>query len=256
MREPLLLGKIALITGAASGIGAAAAQVFSEHGATVVLADINEEGGLQVNEAVVKDGGQAMFVRADVRSPASIAALVQSVVDSFGRLDCAFNNAGIDGQFAPLHESSKDNWDDVLGVNLTGVWLCLKYEIAHMIEQGSGAIVNTASVAGLVGARALPLSAYAAAKHGVIGLTKQAALEYAQQHIRINAICPGPVRTEMLDGAIRQGHIAEQDIVEPVPMRRTASPREIAETAAWLCSDASSYVTGQALPVDGGWTAH
>lgn len=142
MRESLLLGKTALITGAASGIGAAAAQMFSEQGAAVVLADINEEGGLQVSEAVVKDGGQAVFVRADVRSPPDVAALVQSAVDSFGRLDCAFNNAGIDRQFAPLHESSKDNWDDVLGVNLTGVWLCLKYEIAQMLEQGSGAIVN------------------------------------------------------------------------------------------------------------------
>ncbi|WP_409493509.1 glucose 1-dehydrogenase [Amycolatopsis sp. cmx-11-12] len=254
MDGSLLQGKTALITGAASGIGAAAAAVFAAHGASVVLADTDVAGGTDVAAEVETRGGQAVFIRTDVRSDADVAAVVQCSLEHFGRLDCAFNNAGIDGQIAPLHESTEHNWDEVLGVNLTGVWRCLKYEIRQMLTQGSGAIVNTASVAGVVGV-SLRLSAYVAAKHGVVGLTKEAALEYATQKIRINALCPGGVRTAMLDEAIRKGLVPEQDLLARQPVGRFATPEEIAEAAAWLCSDASSFVTGHAMAVDGGWTA-
>ena len=256
----MLHGKTAVITGAASGIGAADARVFSAHGANVVLADINDDAGQRVaelvnnDESVHKGDGRAVFVHTDVSSAADVAAMVRTSVDTFGRLDCAFNNAGIDGQPARLHESSQENWDQVLAVNLTGVWLCLKYEIEQMLQQGGGAIVNTASVAGVVGTASIPMSAYVAAKHGTVELTKAAALEYANEQIRINAICPGPVRTEMLDAILRQGLMAEDDILAAQPVRRLAAPEEVAEAAAWLCSDAASFTIGHALAVDGGWT--
>jgi NAD(P)-dependent dehydrogenase (short-subunit alcohol dehydrogenase family) len=250
----LLQGKTAVITGAASGIGAAAARVFMTHGASVVLADIDDEGGQRVTEGVTKAGGQAVFVRADVTAAADVAAMVKIAVRTFGRLDCAFNNAGIDGQVAPLHESRQENWNQVLGVNLTGVWLCLKHEIEQMLKQGGGTIVNTASVAGLVGVN-MTLAPYVAAKHGVVGLTKAAALEYAARRIRVNAVCPATVRTEMVDSLIQQGHLSEPKIVDNHPLGRAATPTEIAEAAAWLCSDASAFTTGHAMAVDGGWTA-
>ncbi len=256
MSEPLLYGKTALITGAASGIGAAAVQVFSEYGANVVLADLNEDDGHRLAETTVKDGGQAVFVRADIGSATDVQAMVEYAVNRFGRLDCAFNNAGIDGQVGPLHESSKENWDEVLRVNLTGVWLCLKQEITQMLQQEGGAIVNTTSVGGLLGIREMHVSAYIAAKHGVVGLTQQAALEYADHGIRVNAVCPGPVRTRIVDNALRLGHFTESDVTAPVPLKRLAAPEEIARAAAWLCSDAATYVTGHAMPVDGGWTAY
>ncbi|MGW7531307.1 glucose 1-dehydrogenase [Amycolatopsis sp. NPDC054798] len=254
MGGALLQGKTALITGAASGIGAAAATVFAAHGAGVVLADIDVAGGAEVAADVVKRGGRAVFLRTDVRSDADVAATIQTALEHFGRLDCAFNNAGIDGPATPLHESAEHAWDEVLGVNLTGVWRCLKAEIRQMLTQGSGAIVNTASVAGVVGL-SLRMSAYVAAKHGVVGLTKEAALEYATENIRINALCPGAVRTAMLDEAIREGLVPEQDLLSRQPVARFAAPEEIAEAAAWLCSDASSFITGHALTADGGWTA-
>ncbi len=253
MSEPLLAGKVALITGAASGIGETAAVVFAQHGARVALADINREGGIETVAAVEKSGGEALFIAADVRSEHDVAMMIRAAVEHFGRLDCAFNNAGIDGQAGPLHQSTIENWHEVVSVNLTGVWLCLRYEIIQMLEQGAGSIVNTASVAGLVGIHH-GLSAYVAAKHGVVGLTRAAALEYAQQRIRVNAVCPGGVRTPMLDDAIRQGVAAEEDLAATTPVGRLGTTQEIAAAAAWLCSDASSFVTGQALAVDGGWT--
>ncbi|GAA2277113.1 SDR family oxidoreductase [Nonomuraea roseoviolacea subsp. roseoviolacea] len=253
--SPILEGKTALITGAASGIGAAAARVFSRHGARLVLADIDDEGGQSVAEGVVKNGGEAMFVHTDITSDREVAAMVQAVAAAYGRLDCAFNNAAIDGAMAPLHEASAENWEQVLRVNLTGVFLCLKHEIAQMLRQGGGSIVNTASVAGLVGAGTTPASAYVASKHGVVGLTRQAALEYAEQRIRVNAVCPGAVRTPMTQEVIRQGLISLEDIVGLQPVKRLAAPEEIAESAAWLCSGLSSFITGHAMAVDGGWTA-
>ncbi|MFI6743970.1 SDR family oxidoreductase [Nonomuraea sp. NPDC050451] len=245
----------ALITGAASGIGAAAARVFSGHGARLVLADIDDEGGQSVAEGVAKNGGEAVFVHTDITSDREVAAMVQAVVAAYGRLDCAFNNAAIDGAMAPLHEASAENWEQVLRVNLTGVFLCLKHELAQMLRQGGGSIVNTASVAGLVGAASPPASAYVASKHGVVGLTRQAALEYAEQRIRVNAVCPGAVRTPMMEEVIRQGLISLEDIVGLQPVKRLAEPEEIAESAAWLCSGLSSFITGHAMAVDGGWTA-
>lgn len=250
----LLSQKTVLITGAASGIGAAAAEVFAEHGAAVVLADIDVEKGREVSEAVADKGGRSLFVPTDVTSAQDVAAAVTAAVAKFGRLDCAFNNAGIHGEIAPLHESSHENWGRVLRVNLTGVWLCMKYEIAQMLAQGGGAIVNTASAAGLVGI-AVPTSAYVAAKHGVVGLTRTAAVEYARNGLRINAICPGVVLTPMTEQAIQSGTATEDFLTTMQPVKRLAAPSEIAEAAAWLCSDASSFTTGLAMAVDGGWTA-
>jgi NAD(P)-dependent dehydrogenase (short-subunit alcohol dehydrogenase family) len=252
----LLQDKTVVMTGAASGIGAAAARVFSAHGAQLVLADIDQERGQQVAESLTKAGGQAVFVRVDVTSATDVAAMVRTAIATFGQLDCAFNNAGIDGETALLHESSQENWNEVLRVNLTGVWLCLKAEITQMLRQDGGAIVNTASAAGLVGLDLMPICAYIAAKHGVVGLTRQAALEYAAQKIRVNAICPGAVRTEMVDRILQEGIVREEDILAAQAVRRLAAPEEIAEAAAWLCSDASSFTTGHAMAVDGGWTAH
>ncbi|WP_409239786.1 glucose 1-dehydrogenase [Streptomyces sp. PA5.6] len=251
---PLLTGKVALITGAASGIGAATAAVFAAHGAAVSLADINTEEGNRVAAAVTAKGGHALFTRADVRSAEDVAALLQATVERFSRLDCAVNNAGIDGQPAPVHQSTQENWHEVVDTNLTGVWLCMRSEIAQMLVQGAGSIVNTASVGGLVGTPA-GMSAYTAAKHGVIGLTRSAGLEYARQSIRVNALCPGVVRTPMVEAAVRQGLLSEEQLLAHQPIGRFAEPEEIAEAAAWLCSDSSSVVTGHALAVDGGWTA-
>jgi NAD(P)-dependent dehydrogenase (short-subunit alcohol dehydrogenase family) len=254
MDGQLLTGKVALITGAASGIGASTAKLMAHHGARVVLVD-TDLAGVEENAAAIADkGGEALAIEADVRSDQCVAEMVARTVEHFGRLDCCVNNAGIDGQAGPLHECTEDNWRDVLDVNLTGVWLCLKHEIRHMLEQEvAGSIVNTASAAGLVG---LPmgLSGYVASKHGVVGLTRAAALEYVHQGIRVNAICPGAVRTPMLDEAIRTGTTTEEQLASRQPIGRLAAPREIAEAALWLCSDASSFVTGQALAVDGGWT--
>lgn len=252
-KSGLLAGKTALITGASSGIGRAAAQVFSAHGAQVLLADIDSKGGQKTVELVERAGGRAHFITTDVRQPDEVAAMVEAAVTYFGRLDCAFNNAGIDGQIKPLAESTMENWQDVIGVNLTGVWLCMRAEIRQMSATG-GAIVNTSSLAGLVGV-GLGISAYVAAKHGVVGLTRAAALECASQEIRVNAICPGVVRTPMLDEAIRLGALSEEQARAMQPLDRIGRPDEIGQAAAWLCSDHASFITGQALAADGGATA-
>jgi NAD(P)-dependent dehydrogenase (short-subunit alcohol dehydrogenase family) len=250
----LLSGKTVLITGGASGIGAAAAALLARHGARVAVADVDPVGGAATAALVEKQGGESFFVHADMRSEEDVAAMVDATVERFGRLDCAFNNAGIDGKVGSLHEGTLENWQQVLAVNLTGVWLCLKYEIRQMLDQGGGSIVNNSSAAGLIGI-SHGLAAYVAAKHGVIGVTRAAALEYATRGIRVNAVCPGAVRTPMLAAAIDKGLLSEADACSMEPIGRLATPDEVAEAVAWLCSDAASYITGHPMTVDGGMTA-
>jgi NAD(P)-dependent dehydrogenase (short-subunit alcohol dehydrogenase family) len=246
-------GKVALITGGGSGIGRATAQIFAREGAKVVVADIVVAGGEETVQLIKAAGGEAVFVKADVARTTDVEAMVKKAVDTYGRLDCAFNNAGIEGVIRPTAEYGEEQWDRVLAVNLKGVWLCMKYEILQMLKQGGGAIVNTASVAGLVG---LPgFSAYVAAKHGVNGLTRTAALEYAKSGIRVNAVCPGAIRTAMFERGVRDNPGLEEQIVAMEPVGRMAAPEEVGEAVVWLCSDAASFVTGLPMAVDGGWVA-
>ena len=249
-----LNNKITLVTGAGSGIGRATSLVLAREGATVVVADIDADGGEQTLSAIKDMGGEGMFVHADVSRAADVEAMVDAAVNAYGRLDCAYNNAGIEGYYGGrLHEYPEDTFDRLMDINVKGVWLCLKYEIPQMLKQGSGAIVNTASVAGLVGSRRL--SVYSASKHAVIGLTKSAALEYASDGIRVNAVCPGIIDTPMMDRLVegRDGYAAA--IPTRQPIGRKGTPDEIAEAVAWLCSDAASLVTGLAMAVDGAFTA-
>ncbi len=246
-------GKVALITGAGSGIGRASALVFAREGAKVALADIVVEGGEETVRMVKEAAGEAFFIKADVSNAAEVEAMVNTVVETYGRIDCAYNNAGIEGQLASTDEYAEDMFDKVIGINLTGVWLCMKYELPHMLKQGSGAIVNTASGAGLIGVAGM--SAYVASKHGVVGLTKTAALEYAKSGIRVNAVCPGLIQTPMVE-RITNGHPQlGEALVAAEPIGRTGRPEEIAESVVWMCSDAASFVTGHAMSVDGGFVA-
>ncbi len=246
-----LEGKVALITGGAMGIGRASALVFAREGASVVVADIDPEGGHETVTLVEAAGGQASFVRADVSSRAEVAAMVGHAVDTFGGLDCAHNNAGIAAPLAPLADYPDDGWDRTIAVMLTGVYRCMKEEIPAMLARGGGAIVNTASGVGLV---AYPhQAAYTASKHGVIGLTKVAALDYGAQGIRVNAICPGTARTPMVDRAIARDPSIDAHLKALHPIGRIGEASEVAEAALWLCSPAASFVLGAALPVDGGY---
>jgi NAD(P)-dependent dehydrogenase (short-subunit alcohol dehydrogenase family) len=248
-----LNGKVALVTGGSSGIGRATAQIFAREGAKVVVADIGVEGGEETVRLIKAAGGEAVFIKSDVAQAADVKAMVKKTVETYGRLDCAFNNAGIEGVVRPTVEYGEADWDRVIGINLKGVWLCMKAELQQMLAQGSGAIVNTASVAGLVG---LPgFSAYVAAKHGVNGLTKTAALEYAKAGIRINAVCPGAIRTPMFERGARDNPGIEEQVVAAEPVGRMAAPAEVGEAVVWLCSDAASFVTGLPMAVDGGWVA-
>ena len=249
-----LEGAVALVTGGAAGIGKAAALAFARYGAKVALCDLKVERGEEVARSIERDGGRAIFVKADVSRTADVDALVAATVQAFGRLDCAFNNAGIEGQLGSTAESTEENFDRTIAINLKGLWLCLRREIQEMLRQGgNGAIVNMSSVAGLVGFENLP--AYVASKHGVIGLTKTAALECATKGIRVNAVCPGVIHTEMIDRVTGRDPAIEQQFVNLEPMGRMGSPQEIAEAAVWLCSPAASFVTGQALAIDGGLVA-
>lgn len=246
------IAKVALVTGAGSGIGAAAARIFALRGERVVVSDINAAGG-EATVAQIKDaGGEAVFVQADVAVAAEVQALVAAVVEHFGRLDHAFNNAGIESSQAPLAEIAEADWDRLIGINLRGVWLCMRAEIPVMIEHGGGAIVNTASVAGLVGFAGS--AAYVASKHGVVGLTRTAALDYAQSGVRVNAVCPGIIDTPMIVRAVEGNPELAAGLKAAEPIGRLGTPEEVGEAAFWLCSDAASFVTGQAIAVDGGFT--
>jgi NAD(P)-dependent dehydrogenase (short-subunit alcohol dehydrogenase family) len=248
-----LQGKAALVTGGASGIGRAAALAFAREGAKVVVSDVVVAGGEETVTLIKAAGGEALFVKADVAKPAEVEAVIASVVAAYGRLDCAVNNAGIEGVMASTVDCTEENWDRIIAVNLKGVWLCMKAEIAQMLKQGGGVIVNIASVAGLVGFSGLP--AYVASKHGVVGLTKTAALEYAKSGIRINAVCPGVIQTPMLERLFQSNPQAGEASAALEPVGRLGQPGEIAEAAVWLCSDAASFVTGLPMAVDGGFIA-
>jgi NAD(P)-dependent dehydrogenase (short-subunit alcohol dehydrogenase family) len=248
-------GKVALVTGGASGIGRASALAFAREGAKLVIADMNVDGGNQTVHMITENGGEATFVPVDVTSAAQIEAMISKTVETYGKLDSAFNNAGTEGTtMVSTIDYQEEDWNRVLSINLTGVWLCMKYEITQMLKQGGGAIVNTASVAGLVGSRGAG-SAYAASKHGVVGLTKTAALEYAKQGIRVNCVCPGVIRTPMMERMLTRTPALEQQYMAAEPIGRLGRPEEIAESVVWLCSDAASFVTGHTMTVDGGMVA-
>ncbi len=247
-------GKVALVTGASSGVGAATARMFAERGAAVVLAARREPEGEAVAASIRANGGEAMFVRTDISEPEQVEALHRSILEKHGRLDFAVNNAAIEGEFPfRTHESSLENFRDLIDINLVGTWLCMKAQITQMLEQESGAIVNVSSASGVAGVASA--AQYAATKWGLVGLTKSAALEYAARGIRINALCPGSVETEMFDRLFDgyREHQAEVDALHP--NGRVSTADEQAEIAVWLCSDGASYVVGHALVADGGLTA-
>ncbi len=248
--EPRFAGRIALVTGASTGIGRATALAFAREGAKVVAADVAEEAGEATVREIRERSGEGLFVRADVSRADEVEALVARVVDTHGRLDCAFNNAGIEGAAATTTNLRQEDWDRVIAVNLTGVWLCMKHEIGAMRTRGSGAIVNTSSVAGQVGFRGG--AGYVASKHGVVGLTKTAALEYARDGIRVNAVCPGAIETPMMERLTGGEPRRAERMAASEPVGRMGTPEEIAESVLWLCSDAASFVTGHAMAVDGG----
>jgi NAD(P)-dependent dehydrogenase (short-subunit alcohol dehydrogenase family) len=248
-------GKVALVTGGASGIGRATALTFAREGAKLIIADLNEDGGHQTVHMITEQGGDATFVHVDVTQAQAVEALISKAVETYGRLDCAHNNAGIGSRpRVLLHELAEESWDRVIDINLKGVWLCMKYEIIQMLTQGGGTIVNTASIMGLVGSWSRS-GAYNASKHGVVGLTKTAALEYATAGIRVNAVCPGYIRTPLLESLLTNQPEMEAQIVVRHPVGRMGKPEEIAEAVLWLCSDAASFVTGHTMTVDGGYVA-
>ena len=251
--DTIFEGKTAIVTGGSFGIGRAAAVAFAARGAKVIIADWLEDPEQHTLKQIRSVGGQAIFVSCDVSKNDEVKAMVEKAISTYGRLDFAFNNAGIEGATANTHECTEENWDKTININLKGIWLCMKYEIAAMLKQGKGAIVNCASVAGLIGFPGLP--AYVVSKHGVVGLTKTAALENAKQQIRINAVCPGVIHTDMIDRITGLDKEAEKQFVDMEPVGRMGKPEEVAEAVMWLCSDAASFVTGHSMPVDGGWTA-
>lgn len=254
-------GTVALVTGGSSGIGRASALQFAKRGTKVAVVDVNVREGNETVRMIREASGEAIFIEADVSKAPDAERMVNKAMETYGRLDYAHNNAGVEGILgvppAPIADCTEENWDYTININLKGIWLCMKYEIPEMVTRGGGAIVNTASVLGLVGGQLEP--AYVASKHGVVGLTKAAALEYAKVGIRVNAVCPGFIRTPSADRLI--GHLRhinpaiDTQIDELHPLGRIGAPEEVARVVVWLCSDAASFVTGNAMPVDGGFSA-
>ena len=248
-----LKGKVALVTGGTSGIGRDTAVLFAKAGAKVAVAGRREQEGNETIELIRAAGGDGLFVKTDVSKASEVDALVQKTVEKFGRLDFAFNNAGIEGVWVPIAKQTEEDWDRTIDINLKGVWLCLKYEIRQMLKQGGGgAIVNMSSVTGLVGAGGA--AAYSASKHGVIGLTKSAALETAKNGIRINAVCPAVIETPM-GKRLFSAPAVHKAVLNSHPIGRFGRPEEIAEAVVWMCSDRASFMTGQSLVLDGGFLA-
>ncbi|MGO9265263.1 MAG: SDR family oxidoreductase [Candidatus Binataceae bacterium] len=248
-----LQGKVILVTGGGSGIGRATSLILARQGAKVMIADYVPEGAERTVKMIKDAGGEASCIAADVSFPKQVEMMVNKTVETYGRLDGAFNNAGIEGKIVNTADTSEEIFDRIIAINLKGVWLCMKYEIPQMLKNGGGAIVNTAWAAGLVGVEGL--CGYNASKHGVVGLTKNAALEYAQKNIRVNCVCPGLINTPMVARMIDSGGMNEQDFVAGEPVGRMGKPEEIGEGVAWLLSDAASFVTGHPMAVDGGWVA-
>ncbi|MDM7998860.1 MAG: SDR family oxidoreductase [Dehalococcoidia bacterium] len=246
-------GKVALVTGGASGIGRATCLAFAREGAKVVVDDIQADAGEETVRLIRNAGGEAIFAKADVSKAPEVESLVEKAVDTYGRLDCAFNNAGVGEPLRRIHKTSEDNWDRVMATNLKGVYLCMKYELSVMLKQGKGTIVNTSSLAGIKGLSGQ--AAYVASKHGVLGLTKAAALEYATSGIRINAVCPGVINTPLIAPNMKERPQMEKVYVDMEPIGRLGQPEEIAAAVLWLCSEEASFVVGACFPVDGGVVA-
>lgn len=244
--------KIALITGAPQGMGLATAKAFANQGAQVIIADYNEKQAQLAAQEITQQGGSAIAIPCDVSQEEDVKTTISQIINQFGRLDIAFNNAGIQSPVTNIADLTSDEYDRILNINLKGVWLCMKYELLQMRQQGEGAIVNCSSLGGLVGGAGR--AAYHAAKHGVLGLTKSAALEYATQNIRINAVCPGTIDTPMVEKMFDTGDLSREDLARLQPIGRLGKGSEIADAVLWLCSPASRFVIGQAISIDGGYT--
>ncbi|HEV2560312.1 MAG TPA: glucose 1-dehydrogenase [Microvirga sp.] len=248
-RPDRFTGKVAFITGAASGIGRATAVAFAAEGASVAILDRTMHDLRETEAAVKVAGGEVLAIACDVSQPEEVEAAVAQAVETFGRIDCAFNNAGVENKAAPLHEINLEEWDRILNINLRGTFVCMKHEIAQMVRQGRGVVVNTSSGAGICGV--VGGASYAASKHGMIGMTRSAALDYAKQNIRVNCVLPGNIATPMMD-RFTGGHI--QKAIDLEPVGRLGKPEEIAEAVLWMCSDLGAFVTGASTVVDGGWS--
>ena len=246
-------GKVALVTGAASGIGRATALAFAKNHAKVVVSDVSDGGGRETVQSIERLGGEALFIKCDVSQSDEVESLMEVTLKNLGRLDFAFNNAGIEGPQSSTAECTEEAWDQVININLKGVWLCMKYQIPIFLKQGYGSIVNCSSIAGLIGFQGVP--AYVASKHGILGLTKTAALEYSKKNIRVNAVCPGVIETPMIQRFTRGDTKAHELLVAGEPMGRVGDPGEIAQAVLWLSSPQASFVTGHPLVVDGGWVS-
>jgi len=245
-----LEGKVALVTGGGSGIGRATALAFAREGAKVVIAGRGAERGNETVQLIKQAGGEAVFVKTDVSKAAEAEALVNRVVETYGRLDYAFNNSGVGASGARLARETEETWNHTINTNLKGVWLCMKYEILQMLKQGGGAIVNCSSTFGVGGG--YRIAAYSASKHGVVGLTKSAAMDYAKDNIRVNAVCPGWIRTDMLRQLLKDRLDIAEGHVPEVPLGRMGAPEEVAEAVVWLCTESASFITGNAMVIGGG----